>query len=41
MALKRRHTQTVRESASSHKIDYVSQVKGILNLKDIKIVWLA
>ena len=32
-ALRRRQTQTVRNGASSHKIDYVRQVQGIPNLK--------
>ena len=33
MALRRRHTQTNGDGASSHKTDYVGQVKEILNLK--------
>ena len=34
MALRGRHTQTVKDGASSHKIDYVVQVYNIINLKD-------
>ena len=33
MALGCRHAQTVCNRASSHKIDYVAQVKDILNVK--------
>ena len=33
MALRRRHAQTVRYCAFSHKIDYVTIFKDILNLE--------
>ena len=32
-ALRRRHAQTVRDSSSSYKIDYVIVIKNFLNLK--------
>ena len=33
-ALRRRHAQTVRDSSSSHRIDYVIVIKTFLNPKD-------
>ena len=33
MAVQRRHAQTVRDGASSHKLDYVTQTEDILNIK--------
>ena len=36
VSLRRRQAQTIRDNATSHKIEYVAKVKDIINPKDFK-----
>ena len=36
VSLRRRQAQTIRDNASSHKIEYVAKVKDIINPMDFK-----